>query len=107
MDDVEGDGFRGKSGVFRRRLRFDDHGLVAVGGVLAARRLAVDQDMALLEPELQAAARELRHEASHDLVEALAAGLRIELQGDRAQVDAARGKGKLGNDIVVEIGVQG
>ena len=91
--------------VFRRTLWFDDYRFVAIRGILAARRLAVDQHMAGVEPQLQAAARKLRHQAGDDLVEALAAGFRRQFEGDRGQVDADLERRELGVDLVVKIRV--
>ena len=65
-----------------------NHGLVAVGSVLAARDLVVDQHVAAVEPGLQAAAGKLRHQAGDHLVETLAARLGRQLQGDGVEVDA-------------------
>nr|GFD57696.1 hypothetical protein [Tanacetum cinerariifolium] len=80
--------------------RQHDHGLVAVGGALALGRLAVDRDVAFVEPLLQAAARELRHQAGDHLVEALAAVLGAQLQGDRFRVEAGAFGRKFGLQFV-------
>ncbi len=90
VDDVEVDRFRRESGVFRRRLWRDDDGFVAVRSVLAASRLAVDGNVAAFEPQLQAAARELRHQGGDHLVQALAAMLLVQRKGDGRQIDARR-----------------
>jgi hypothetical protein len=106
VNDVQVHRLRRESRIFRRFLRRDDNAFVAVGRVLAAGRLAVDQDMAAVEPQLQAAARKLRHQAGDDLVEALAARVGLELEMNRGKVDAAMGNDEIKFDLVVDIAVQ-
>jgi hypothetical protein len=104
--DVQCDVFRRIGCVFRRTLRHDDDRFVAIRGILAARRLAVDRYVAGVEPELQAAAGKLRHQAGDDFVEAVAAGLRRQFERDRRQVDSGFRGQELGIAFLVEIRVK-
>ena len=80
--------FRRERRVFRRSLWHDDNGFIAIGRVLAPGRFTVNRDVAAFEPLLQAAARELGHEAGHYLVEALAAVFLLQRQGNGRQIGA-------------------
>jgi hypothetical protein len=86
-------------------LWHDDDRFVAVGGILAARRLAVDQYVAAVEPLLDAAAGKLRHQAGDDLVEPLAAGAADQVQGNRRQAGIA-GAGVDDVEFLIEVFVQ-
>jgi len=87
-------------------LRLDDHGFVTVGGVLAARWLAVDRHVARLEPRLQAAAGKLRRQGRDRLVEALAARVRRQLERNRGQVGARLGRAERDIGLVVKLDIE-
>ena len=103
--DVQVNLFRRVGLVFGRTLWHDDDRLVAIRGILAARWLAVDQHMAAVEPELDAAAGKLRHQAGDDLVETVAASVRRQFQGNGRQVDADLGRQQFCVEFVIKIRV--
>jgi len=106
VDDVQFHRFRRVGRILGRRLRHDGDRLVAIGRALALRRLAVDEDVAFVEPLLQAAARELGHQPGHDLVQPLAAVFWLQFQGDRRIIRATGAGIELGVEVLIQVGVE-
>ncbi len=83
VHDIQFHRFRLKSLVFRRALRQNDDLLVAIGGHVAFGNFSIDGHETGFQPQLQAAARVLRHQLGDDFIEAVAAGVRRQFQCNR------------------------